>query len=1066
MNKKLILVLVIAVALIGTWAFAMHSKKAAETKKTMNVSIEDMPGLAHMGDVKKPTPEQTAEMLSKKGLTLEDLSGIQENFKESSIPVPADVEIRWVTPEGILDQLPLTYCTFFVIYPSGSVNYGDRALWGWPDPVYIKTWNDPQLHPEYSQCGYPIYPFEIEHVEIMIYADWPCTVVGSFEIEDFIWDHCSPYPGSIIAESPVYEFNMQGGFWYLSAYFDPPICVYDRFFVGFTLYNSMDFDPTCYEPPIPEGADSCVYEVTCVEPPLPEYDTCIVEIVDEDTTWGHPDTVWGYYNPDAKYHFALCAIHGRDLVENRSYWSYDDLPSQGVWWDALTWWPGSVRIRAAGYTADQNECPRFESWWQKETFFDTSETGEVLAYAPCGVPDFNQRPKEQEHPEIGPFDGPTALANCLWWMASAGIIDPFWDDSDQDEDSWDPDEPPYLINLIANYMNLSNCGVSPWQMDQALSQMHDDFVIWFTHNELQPPTWEEIEYNLRISQDVILLLGFWYIDTISGDPPETTWARIGGHWVTVAGVEHASYVDFPDTIGILKLSDPDLDGFEFGTSPWGCEECSNGIYIPHDPIPHPGMDTIHYDAGNTSYDCYAVSPSPSPGGLLRLVSYPLRWGEGPKDSLNLYKYEGHNLNPEFEPFQGPVPPEETEIFVEIECAKILCPERSMTSSRIQMTYNNHGSYYEFNWDEYGEEEFDYYAGHHGTLVLGSDPANLATDYGTDEDNWFTNVQDWERDNLYIPGPMGDYRFIRNHCIFQHNTLPLEIEWWIIGGFDPGEGPCENAVFVKYVIRNTGEEPLQDIEKALYLDWDVGGWHELWDNFVDGVQQYNSMWQHCIYFPEVLMGITQMPVYENQPNSLGGFGVSQERYVYPTDGWDHDTLKYIMELGTWEMDPHGTQPEDCGMLLTDHPFDLVPGVMYCNEYLLWAYNKDWPINELQFGEFLYEVMQQAGYFRGDVNNVEGHTDGACNVSDVVYLISYLFKSGSPPLPFKDQGNVNCDGETNILDVVYLISWLFRDGPPPIDKNRFFPEEYQEMFSRPSLFEDSVWNNLRNYTLPEE
>ena len=80
---------------------------------------------------------------------------------------------------------------------------------------------------------------------------------------------------------------------------------------------------------------------------------------------------------------------------------------------------------------------------------------------------------------------------------------------------------------------------------------------------------------------------------------------------------------------------------------------------------------------------------------------------------------------------------------------------------------------------------------------------------------------------------------------------------------------------------------------------------------------------------------------------------------------------------------------------------------------------------------YKLM--AGYVgagfvqRGDVT-----ADGRIDASDVVYLINYLFVTGSPePIPI-EAGDVNCDGKINASDVVYLINYLFVAGsPPPCD-----------------------------------
>jgi hypothetical protein len=56
------------------------------------------------------------------------------------------------------------------------------------------------------------------------------------------------------------------------------------------------------------------------------------------------------------------------------------------------------------------------------------------------------------------------------------------------------------------------------------------------------------------------------------------------------------------------------------------------------------------------------------------------------------------------------------------------------------------------------------------------------------------------------------------------------------------------------------------------------------------------------------------------------------------------------------------------------------------------------------------------------------DGRVDVSDVVYMINYLFRSGPAPHPLVS-GDTNGDGIVEVGDVVYLINYLYRDGPPP-------------------------------------
>jgi N-acetylneuraminic acid mutarotase len=72
----------------------------------------------------------------------------------------------------------------------------------------------------------------------------------------------------------------------------------------------------------------------------------------------------------------------------------------------------------------------------------------------------------------------------------------------------------------------------------------------------------------------------------------------------------------------------------------------------------------------------------------------------------------------------------------------------------------------------------------------------------------------------------------------------------------------------------------------------------------------------------------------------------------------------------------------------------------------------------------EITPPANLLRGDPNG-----DALVTVSDVIYIINYLFKSGPPPTNCSKSGDINCDSKITVSDVVYLISYLFKGGPPP-------------------------------------
>ncbi|TFH57895.1 MAG: hypothetical protein E4G91_10170 [Candidatus Zixiibacteriota bacterium] len=64
-----------------------------------------------------------------------------------------------------------------------------------------------------------------------------------------------------------------------------------------------------------------------------------------------------------------------------------------------------------------------------------------------------------------------------------------------------------------------------------------------------------------------------------------------------------------------------------------------------------------------------------------------------------------------------------------------------------------------------------------------------------------------------------------------------------------------------------------------------------------------------------------------------------------------------------------------------------------------------------------------YTCGDANG-----DASVDISDAVYLISYIFSGGSAPSPLL-AGDANCDAAIDISDVVYLISYIFSGGQAP-------------------------------------
>ena len=310
-------------------------------------------------------------------------------------------------------------------------------------------------------------------------------------------------------------------------------------------------------------------------------------------------------------------------------------------------------------------------------------------YAPNGVPDFDQKQNPWVLPSttISSHCGPVAVANSLWWFDSK------FEPSPQPPNTPPPNDHYYLVTACGgapfdDHDPLNVGGMGPlglvddlaWYFDtngvrtmigsHNGTEVHDMAIglQWYLYGGnpawgispcgprkgsyyddyhvqlVKMPTWDWVVEEVERSEDVILLLGFWQWDT-SG----SRWVRLGGHYVTVPGINAAEMQ--------IAFSDPFLDNAGAG----GPGRVLSGTLITHYP-PHPGPDpTIHNDAGNVSHDYYHITTTvTSPAGLWEIVDYPYD-----------PNFENQNVPLEFRDDWGP--DSGNLIFVEVEYALAMSP---------------------------------------------------------------------------------------------------------------------------------------------------------------------------------------------------------------------------------------------------------------------------------------------------------------------------------------------------------------------------------------------------------
>jgi hypothetical protein len=669
---------------------------------------------------------------------------------------------------------------------------------------------------------------------------------------------------------------------------------------------------------------------------------------------------------------------------------------------------GPIRIRAIGHTAADNACtPPADEWYYKDS----------LDAAPGGLPDFDQG----QFPSA--YCGPTAGADLLWWQAVNGGL------------SMPPDAPTMVNEVAAASGTITGVGTVCDSLGAGILQViktHGGW--WFAETTVYAPDFVYIQKYTRECHTMSLLLGFW--QTTDGG---TTWYRFGGHFVAVSGVDI-----FAPTYQIA-ISDPSIDNAETGGS---------GVVYPHpDSWPHVGNFTVHNNPADVSKDWYAVAwPSESPGGYLYLPDYGTSW----TDSMWI-AFNGQNAGP----FSNTGTYDSAyAVNVEVEQAIDLYAGIKGMQGEVQSS-----KAYEINNNSGGLDEFGVTFGtntvsglYKGSIIAGTSQSDLNNDYGSySPARTFDPLGPPALDSFTVTGTSGNYKIYQLTNRFAHKFISgLDITEYAFGFWVPAGdvGDCEYVVEDAFIFDNTNSLEVTGLQTAIFLDYDIGENNAC---EVDFDQPHRSMWMWDQSATDTVFGVTKIPAVVGD-KAVTGWGISNTARIY--DSQYLDSLKYWMENSGWGEDNPATY-EDRSILLADSSFSLAAGAMRMEKWLKWGYRTTIGTSgDAAWRHFLYHVLRQQGYYRGDVN-----LDRKLNIADIVYLVAFVYKSGSAPEEFTDQGDINNDDLVDAADIVYLVNFLFKRGPAPIDKNRFLVNSpyvdsaHKALAVRsPGLFGEPDWWNL--------
>jgi hypothetical protein len=170
-----------------------------------------------------------------------------------------------------------------------------------------------------------------------------------------------------------------------------------------------------------------------------------------------------------------------------------------------------------------------------------------------------------------------------------------------------------------------------------------------------------------------------------------------------------------------------------------------------------------------------------------------------------------------------------------------------------------------------------------------------------------------------------------------------------------------------------------------------------------------------------------------------FNEANAMYIWPTGNFVPGELYTLLQREPWEQAVQ-LLSADMDMFIgmtffTDYTiapgdtlnvFTVLSAVQNGNVYENLRPNLD------QANAWFWEHMIQSGCCRGIRGNANGDPIDQVDVSDIVFLVNYMFFGGPWP-PCEAEADVNATGDPkypiNIVDIVWLAEYLFNNGAPP-------------------------------------
>ena len=279
--------------------------------------------------------------------------------------------------------------------------------------------------------------------------------------------------------------------------------------------------------------------------------------------------------------------------------------------------------------------------------------------------------------------------------------------------------------------------------------------------------------------------------------------------------------------------------------------------------------------------------------------------------------------------------------------------------------------------------------------------------------------------------------------------------------------CPDPTFAPLQVTISGQGGYQCVDTVLVFIGNTQG-------YADDFEVQASLWQHGAvspYFGDQWHTSTSRTHSADSSWKVGGLGIenylndldaalisppilvptqSELRFWHyrsmesPEEAWDGGVVMISTDYGDWEqISPLGGYPDT----LVDNDARALPGGTPCysgaegwteavfdlSAYsgvvrIMFRFASDGYVTEEGWYVDDFEILS-TGCCINNRGNVAGEADDAVNVTDLTFLVMYLFQGGSEP-GCPEEADVDGSGGITVSDLTYLVDFLFRGGPEPV------------------------------------